>query len=82
MERETVVSPHSADSSSTTCSTGELTLNIWPPSNSAPSRYPYVCYLECDPGQPEFTVPEVLSLHTVTDPLLGPPYTHLRKPYK
>ncbi|XP_064401052.1 polynucleotide 5'-hydroxyl-kinase nol9-like isoform X2 [Halichondria panicea] len=46
------------------------------------NRYPRVCYLECDLGQPEFSVPEVLSLHIITAPLFGPPYTHFRKPYK
>lgn len=37
-------------------------------------------YLECDLGQTEFTPPGCLSLCTVTEPLLGPPFTHLREP--
>ncbi|XP_073679523.1 polynucleotide 5'-hydroxyl-kinase NOL9 [Garra rufa] len=37
-------------------------------------------YLECDIGQTEFTPPGCLSLNTVTEPLLGPPFTHLRDP--
>ncbi|XP_062871334.1 polynucleotide 5'-hydroxyl-kinase NOL9 [Trichomycterus rosablanca] len=37
-------------------------------------------YLECDLGQTEFTPPGCLSLITVTEPLLGPPFTHQREP--
>ncbi|XP_048035225.1 polynucleotide 5'-hydroxyl-kinase NOL9 [Megalobrama amblycephala] len=37
-------------------------------------------YLECDLGQTEFTPPGCLSLCTVTEPVLGPPFTHLRDP--
>lgn len=37
-------------------------------------------YLECDLGQTEFTPAGCLSLNTVTEPLLGPPFTHLRDP--
>ncbi|XP_067302275.1 polynucleotide 5'-hydroxyl-kinase NOL9 [Pseudorasbora parva] len=37
-------------------------------------------YLECDLGQTEFTPPGCLSLCTVTEPLLGPPFTHMRDP--
>ncbi|XP_035377210.1 polynucleotide 5'-hydroxyl-kinase NOL9 [Electrophorus electricus] len=36
-------------------------------------------YLECDLGQTEFTPPGCLSLSTVTEPLLGPPFTHQRE---
>ncbi|XP_028849801.1 polynucleotide 5'-hydroxyl-kinase NOL9 [Denticeps clupeoides] len=39
-----------------------------------------VDYLECDLGQTEFTPPGCLSLSTVTEPLLGPPFTHQREP--
>jgi hypothetical protein len=42
------------------------------------SRYPAVAYLECDPGQCEFTCAEVLSLHVLKEPVLGPSYTHQR----
>lgn len=41
-----------------------------------------MAYLECDPGQCEFTCPEVLSLHVLTQPVFGPSYTHLRTPIK
>ncbi|MGH0186538.1 UNVERIFIED_CONTAM: hypothetical protein FKN15_021954 [Acipenser sinensis] len=39
-----------------------------------------VDYLECDLGQTEFTPPGCLSLLSLTDPLLGPPFTHQRLP--
>ena len=34
------------------------------------------CYLDIDPGQPEFTPSGLVSIVEVTSPLLGPPYTH------
>ncbi|XP_068606802.1 polynucleotide 5'-hydroxyl-kinase NOL9 [Brachionichthys hirsutus] len=37
-----------------------------------------VDYLEGDLGQTEFTPPGCLSLSTVTEPLLGPPFSHQR----
>ncbi|CAL8325958.1 unnamed protein product [Merluccius merluccius] len=37
-------------------------------------------YLEGDLGQTEFTPSGCLSLSTVTEPLLGPPFTHQRTP--
>ncbi|XP_072833828.2 polynucleotide 5'-hydroxyl-kinase NOL9 [Pogona vitticeps] len=46
------------------------------------NRLPCVEYLECDLGQPEFTPPGCISLINVTEPLLGPPYTHQRRPHK
>jgi len=30
-----------------------------------------VAYMECDPGQTEFTPPGCLSLHLVSEPVLG-----------
>ena len=45
-------------------------------------RYAAVGYLECDPGQCEFTCPEVLSLHVLRAPVFGPPYAHQRSPIK
>ncbi|MBN3317176.1 NOL9 kinase, partial [Atractosteus spatula] len=39
-----------------------------------------VDYLECDVGQTEFTPPGCLSLLSVTEPLLGPPFSHQRPP--
>eukprot|EP00474_Spongospora_subterranea_P004366 CRZ04824.1 hypothetical protein [Spongospora subterranea] len=44
------------------------------------NRYDTVAYLDCDPGQPEFTAPGHISITLVTTPLLGPSYTHSRQP--
>ncbi|XP_077485624.1 uncharacterized protein LOC144096664 [Amblyomma americanum] len=41
-----------------------------------------VLYLDCDPGQCEFTPPATVSLTRVTRPLMGPPFTHIRTPEK
>lgn len=41
-----------------------------------------VMYLDCDPGQSEFTPSAALSLTRVTEPLLGAPFTHVRTPEK
>lgn len=43
--------------------------------------YPRIYYLDVDPGQPSFTPPGFLSLHTLNRPILGPPFTspHLPK---
>lgn len=35
-----------------------------------------VYLLDIDPGQPEFAPPGQLSLHCITKPVLGPPFTH------
>lgn len=43
---------------------------------------PEVLYLDCDPGQGEFTPPATVSLTRVTKPLLGPPFTHVQTPLK
>uniref|UniRef100_A0A8D0AY33 Polynucleotide 5'-hydroxyl-kinase NOL9 n=1 Tax=Salvator merianae TaxID=96440 RepID=A0A8D0AY33_SALMN len=43
---------------------------------------PCVGFLDCDLGQPEFTPPGCVSLIDVTEPLLGPPFTHQRTPRK
>ncbi|KAI7794149.1 polynucleotide 5'-hydroxyl-kinase NOL9 [Triplophysa rosa] len=48
--------------------------------NSLLNQTASVEYLECDLGQTEFTPAGCLSLNTVTEPLLGPPFTHLRDP--
>ncbi|KAI9472394.1 MAG: Pre-mRNA cleavage complex II protein Clp1-domain-containing protein [Benjaminiella poitrasii] len=40
------------------------------------ARYKCVAYIETDVGQSEFTPAGLLSLHFVTQPILGPPYTH------
>ncbi|XP_063953519.1 polynucleotide 5'-hydroxyl-kinase NOL9-like [Lytechinus pictus] len=41
-----------------------------------------VGYLECDPGQCEFTTPAILSLHIIKEALLGPPFTHVQSAEK
>lgn len=43
---------------------------------------PEVLYLDCDPGQCEFTPAATVSLTRVTKPLLGPPSTHVQTPLK
>ncbi|XP_035295267.1 polynucleotide 5'-hydroxyl-kinase NOL9 isoform X3, partial [Cricetulus griseus] len=43
---------------------------------------PAVDYLECDLGQTEFTPPGCVALLNITEPLLGPPFTHPRRPQK
>ncbi|XP_071495450.1 polynucleotide 5'-hydroxyl-kinase NOL9-like [Diadema antillarum] len=50
--------------------------------NNLQNRGQDVCYLECDPGQTEFTAPAILSLHVVRQPLIGPPFTHQNVPIK
>ncbi|XP_077168880.1 polynucleotide 5'-hydroxyl-kinase NOL9 [Paroedura picta] len=46
------------------------------------NRLPCIEFLECDLGQTEFTPPGCISLINVTEPFLGPPFTHLRTPHK
>ncbi|XP_041955049.1 polynucleotide 5'-hydroxyl-kinase NOL9 isoform X1 [Alosa sapidissima] len=48
--------------------------------NSLLNQTTSVEYLECDVGQTEFTPPGCLSLTAVTEPLLGPPFTHQQEP--
>ncbi|XP_043911542.1 polynucleotide 5'-hydroxyl-kinase NOL9 [Protopterus annectens] len=50
--------------------------------NSLLNHIPCVEYLECDVGQTEFTPPGCLSLVKVTEPLLGPPFTHQKVPHR
>lgn len=40
------------------------------------AKYNRVAYLETDVGQSEFTPSGLLSLHYISNPILGPPYTH------
>jgi polynucleotide 5'-hydroxyl-kinase GRC3/NOL9 len=40
------------------------------------AKYNRVAYLETDAGQSEFTPSGLLSLHYISCPVLGPPYTH------
>uniref|UniRef100_A0A8D0FBC8 Polynucleotide 5'-hydroxyl-kinase NOL9 n=1 Tax=Strix occidentalis caurina TaxID=311401 RepID=A0A8D0FBC8_STROC len=46
------------------------------------NRLPSVEYMECDIGQTEFTPPGCVSLSNVTEPILGPPFTHQQTPRK
>lgn len=48
--------------------------------NQLLNQIPCVEYLECDVGQTEFTPPGCVSLLDITEPLLGPPFTHQREP--
>lgn len=43
-------------------------------------KYKEVRVVDLDPGQPEFTVPGCVSFHTITEPVFGPNYTHIKKP--
>ncbi len=47
--------------------------------HGASSRSP-VLFLDLDIGQPELGPPGMLALYHVTEPLLGPAHTHLRRP--
>lgn len=42
-------------------------------------KYKEVRVVDLDPGQPEFTVPGCVSYHTITEPVFGPNYTHIKK---
>ncbi|XP_075046242.1 polynucleotide 5'-hydroxyl-kinase NOL9 [Mixophyes fleayi] len=46
--------------------------------NQLLNRIPCVGYLDCDLGQTEFTPPGCISLLTIDEPVLGPPFTHQR----
>ncbi|XP_008938506.1 PREDICTED: polynucleotide 5'-hydroxyl-kinase NOL9 [Merops nubicus] len=46
------------------------------------NRLPSVEYMECDIGQTEFTPPGCVSLSNITEPVLGPPFTHQQTPRK
>lgn len=50
--------------------------------NATLNKQNAVYFLDTDPGQSEFTPPGVISLIKVTEPLLGPPYSHLKTPYR
>ncbi|XP_013359709.1 PREDICTED: polynucleotide 5'-hydroxyl-kinase NOL9 [Chinchilla lanigera] len=50
--------------------------------NQLLNSVPCIDYLECDMGQTEFTPPGCISLLNITEPVLGPPYTHQRTPQK
>ncbi|KAJ1619582.1 hypothetical protein T492DRAFT_572079, partial [Pavlovales sp. CCMP2436] len=44
--------------------------------NRALEDWDSVCLLECDVGQPELNPPGLVALHTLHEPLLGPPHAH------
>ncbi|XP_003127589.2 polynucleotide 5'-hydroxyl-kinase NOL9 [Phacochoerus africanus] len=50
--------------------------------NQLLNSIPCIDYLECDLGQTEFTPPGCVSLLNITEPVLGPPFTHQRTPQK
>jgi polynucleotide 5'-hydroxyl-kinase GRC3/NOL9 len=58
---------------------GKSTLNRFLVNNLL-NRYESVMHLECDVGQGEFTPAGIASLTMVDAPLLGPPFTHIRRP--
>ncbi|XP_023796168.1 polynucleotide 5'-hydroxyl-kinase NOL9 isoform X2 [Cyanistes caeruleus] len=62
-------------------STGKSTFNRYL-INLLLNRLPVVEYMECDIGQTEFTPPGCVSLSSVTEPILGPPFTHQQMPRK
>uniref|UniRef100_A0A8C8VNQ1 Polynucleotide 5'-hydroxyl-kinase NOL9 n=1 Tax=Pelusios castaneus TaxID=367368 RepID=A0A8C8VNQ1_9SAUR len=62
-------------------STGKSTFNRYL-INLLLNHLPCVEYLECDLGQTEFTPPGCVSLINVSEPCLGPPFTHQRMPRK
>ncbi|KDQ14247.1 hypothetical protein BOTBODRAFT_132759 [Botryobasidium botryosum FD-172 SS1] len=46
------------------------------------TRYQKVAFLECDMGQSEFTPGGMVSLHVISRPVFGPPFTHPSVPYR
>ncbi|KAF8423825.1 hypothetical protein EV426DRAFT_711063 [Tirmania nivea] len=44
--------------------------------NTLLNTYPKIAYLDLDPGQPEFAPPGMVSLSVLSNPILGPPFTH------
>ncbi|XP_051027641.1 polynucleotide 5'-hydroxyl-kinase NOL9 isoform X2 [Acomys russatus] len=50
--------------------------------NQLLNSIPVADYLECDLGQTEFTPPGCIALLNITEPILGPPYTHQRRPQR
>jgi polynucleotide 5'-hydroxyl-kinase GRC3/NOL9 len=58
---------------------GKSTLSCWSV-NRILEFVPEVLYIDLDPGQAEFTPPGLISLVLVTEPLVGPNFTHLKQP--
>ena len=48
--------------------------------NQLLSKTDAVAVIDCDLGQPEFTVPGLLSLHIISKPILSPTHMHLNEP--
>ena len=48
--------------------------------NNLLGRFSAVQCLECDIGQSEFNPPGCIALHTITEPIFGPPFTRLQEP--
>ena len=44
------------------------------------AKFRAVCVIDCDVGQPEFTVSGLLSLHVITEPVLTASHLHLKQP--
>ncbi|RHZ79545.1 hypothetical protein Glove_144g24 [Diversispora epigaea] len=44
--------------------------------------YPKIAYIESDIGQSEFTPAGLMSLNILDSPILGPPFTHIKQPYR
>lgn len=53
-----------------------LTTNGYRDSRSVVPHQNRICLLDLDPGQPEFTAPGQVSLVVLSQPVLGPPFTH------
>eukprot|EP01132_Coremiostelium_polycephalum_P001125 gene1125-1430_t len=45
-------------------------------------KYTHLIYIETDTGQSEFTIPGLISVNIIDKPILGPPFTHQRKPLR
>ena len=43
-------------------------------------KYKSVAVIDCDVGQPEFSVPGTVSLHIIQDPILSSPHLNLHRP--
>ncbi|KAF8505075.1 hypothetical protein BU17DRAFT_101226 [Hysterangium stoloniferum] len=50
--------------------------------NHLTTQYRRVAFLECDLGQSEFTPSGMVSLHIISSPVFGPPFTHPTMPYR
>ncbi|CCM03241.1 uncharacterized protein FIBRA_05366 [Fibroporia radiculosa] len=49
--------------------------------NKLTHRYRRVAFLECDPGQSEFTPGGLIALNIIDKPVFGPPFTHPSIPH-